>query len=671
MIEKLRLTWHDDYAYAFATKHAAEMLMAWLDRRAGPRLIACEHFAIDGWDDVVVEKHDGTRVHYQVKHQYTDFDTVTVRRPQTPQGIDTKRNYHGDGLHDAKIATKSVVTPTNQRKLFEPTIERVPQAKPASTDTSILDKAFQKIAAASRDPQWDGFIASRRRRFALAVPANVPKIKKDLTLAHLTEFIERCHKEGQVAEWMGKADDGPTRTCISWLTTSCGFEDTRHILRALPHVDILTIGTRIDLEAQTDDKLQPLFTQPTEARRAIYEFLKRNADGTQATTPRLLLPCVLQYLNETYRRWVLYRHDAQQPAWWIAGTIGLRGPHPVSVAEIVETLWTPSGKAQRQLYIAAQHENACSLRRSLLRLATHAEIAQTEVHLTEHSEWKIRVLDWVGGTLGVESNDKIGVNWRAYSDDPLTVACEPLPGDEATDEVAAQALTARMDAHTWAALVKAVNGKISEYGGTELKKTMVEVWKRWRADALSEPHQQAELMRQLLQANGERRNQSLPAMRVGPRTIELMAKGVLLNLALVAVLDPKDGTWNKINGKDTHTIALHRCSDLDDSSKEGKEVTSQAQTLLSRESASIVLLSGTDASPDDLLPDSLADDDATSTRIGHATFPEVVFTMSVFLRARYDIDKVRKNIEARRERYSAACRALIEKDLTEAARARV
>ncbi|WP_437730024.1 ABC-three component system protein [Sorangium sp. So ce1335] len=630
MIKNLRLKWSDEYAYAFATKRAAEMLVAWLNRWPGPRLIASEHFAVKGWDDVVVEEYDRTRVHYQVKFQNTDFDTKPVRRPQAaPHENPTQRlrgsptNDHSRALNST-VATHGSTGPVRRAPLPKLTegAEKRSYAASVSVDVSPMDQMFQELAKVSRDVQWDGTIDNYRRHFALAVPAENLQVKKGFTLAHLREFVERCRKLGQVADRLGQPGDEQASNSRTWLMSWCGFVDNEHILRALQHVRIYTIGVTADLESEAENLLQPLFAKPTEARRAIFHFLKENADEVQETTPGFLLPRVSEYLHETYRRWILYHHDPMEPRWRAAGTIELRHRSSSTSADAVRFLWTPGSNAPPELCIAASPDPNCSLRRSLIRLATHAEIAQAEVRISDCVQWRYVVATWVGGTLGTKDHDQIGLNWRTYSDVPIPVDCYLLPEGDVASEKEARALADHMDMHTWTELVKLVNCKVQDYGAKDLTIAMATVWARWRKDV----REHAELMRNLLQADAERGRSALAAIRVGPRTIELMASGILLNLALVAILDPEHGTWNKIMGKRTHTIALHRCSDLDDSSSSPKDVFHQAQALLCQETASIVLLPGTDSPPEELLPESLMDDDASSMRIGHRKFPESVFT---------------------------------------------
>ncbi|WP_437874463.1 ABC-three component system protein [Sorangium sp. So ce513] len=673
MISKLRFKWRDDYAYAFATKRAAEMLVAWLNRSPGPRLIASEHFAVKEWDDVVVEEHDRTRFHYQVKCQYTDFDTKPVRRSSAASDASSIQRPRSSVMNDRSRGLNSTVdthilkAPIRHARLPRLTggDEKKPHAAPTSADLSPLDQMFRELARASHDARWDGTIDSYRRQFVLVVPAESLQVKKGFTLAHLREFIERCRKSGQIADRLDQPGDEPTLNTRTWLMSWCGFVDDEHILRALSHVRILTVGATADLETETDKLLQPLFNKPAEVRRAIFHFLNENADTAQGTTPRLLLPRVSDYLYETYRRWILYHHDPLEPRWSTAGTIELHHQPSVTSADAVQFLWIPGNNAPRELCIAAQPHPKCSLRRSLVRLAAHAQIAQAEVCITDHIQWKNQAANWVGGTLGTAGNDEIGSNWRSYGDMPLPVDSCSLPEGDDASENAAQALTDQMDMRAWNELVRVVNDRVDEYGAKELTISMAAVWKRWRSE-VKDVREQAELMRSLLQAHAERGNSALAAIRVGPRTVELMASGVLLNLALVAILDPEHGTWNKMVGKDTHTIALCRCSNLDDPSSKAKEIFRQAQALLCQEAAPIVLLPGTDASPEELLPESLGDDDASLMRVGYRKYPEAVFTSYVCRYAESDVGKLRCVVEKRLKRYSDARQALLEASVKEA-----
>lgn len=359
----------------------------------------------------------------------------------------------------------------------------------------------------------------------------------------------------------------------------------------------------------------------------------------------------------------MYRHDAPGPGWSFAGTLATQWEGRAQPEEVVGSLWN-SNAAARELRIGAEPYD-CPLRRALLRLAVHAEKYQTEVRLTEHDRWRQALRAWTGGTLGLRANDDIGANWQIYADTSTPVDRYQLEDAPAVRAEAAE-LTRSMDARTWEEVKRTVGKQISNYGSHELSDAMHETWSRWCTTLDNDTKKRERLMAQLLMAEAERALHVCTDMRIGPRTADLLTDGLMLSLALVVALDPDEGTWETMNGKPMHSIALVRCANLERSAGSSLEVDQQASQLLSREKASVVVLSGTSASPHDLLPQTLDRDSSAQLSLSDLRIPEAVFTASLRVNFRGDLEALRSRLKKQKDCYAEARDRLLQESQAEA-----
>ncbi len=351
MLKKLSLKDADDYQYAVATLKCAEMVNAWLAGREGPKWVGSEQHPIINLDDIVTERHDGTYLHTQVKRQRDDFDSTN----------DCKRPASTD-------------------------------KKDADKGRTALDKTFVALAKLSVDAGFDGTVDGKRRRFELVLPGDSLKVKKDLELRHVCDFVKTCQKEGARPDRLdqGEPRDKTRERVCDWLQTWCDFADPAHILRALCHLEIRTIGARSDVDDVARRALKPCFLDPATAVQDLRHFLTDNADPAQASTPRLIVRHLRSRLRPDYYRWVQFHHERKAGRWTVAGTTELDTDIAEPPASVVRELWsleTGNGEIRIDAAPPAQGD-AGGLHHALARLALHGCSCNTRGCFAQHDAWK-------------------------------------------------------------------------------------------------------------------------------------------------------------------------------------------------------------------------------------------------------------------------------------------
>jgi len=627
MLQKLRFQWRDDYQYHYATLEAAHMLVAWLDGRSGPHLIAAEHFAVDGWDDVVVDR-GGRRIHYQVKDQNTPFDASH---------------------------------PSNR------------PAGSSAGQLTPLDKAFKALAQISQDSKWAGELDGHRRRFILALPTDLPQVKSDLTLKQVTEFVERCNKKGQNAEWMAdeRAQDGTIQATLSWLETWCDFRDVQHMLRALKHAEIQFIGMATNLIADAESALQSVSSSPKEMRKGIFHFLKDNSDVSQATTARLLFEEVGQYVDSVHKNWILYHSDPPGSCWIQTGPMEVTANTSYPDPGLVSTLWTAQPPSHLRIQAACDPDQQCTLRRALLRLALHAQHVSTNVSLEAPEGWRSQANQLLSRTLGLGINDGIGNTWGKERGCFTPTGEETMKGSEV--EEVAERLERNMDRHTFEKIIVAVNVAIPS-GFPNMKDDLMRVWNRWRAGFENDHGMPGQFLRDVLSVKAEqcadnaiRLTQQVDiGLRVGPATVDLVVRAILLQLLVAASLDPEHRSWEKIQGHNAHLIALEACAKLA-GNRVGQRglIEDQAELVLLEETSDLVILAGVSESPASLLPSSLMDDHRPML-ISDASLPKQIVTRKIKRDAAHGLNRVREVLDEQLTRYQETVQRLVTQGANDA-----
>lgn len=496
MLAKVRLTAGDEYQLAWAVHRVAQMVVDDECGRRGVEAVGSEQGAVEGWDDVVEQRADGSFVHHQVKHQMLDFDArpanrADVRRPTPRKGAATSAS------------------------------DEAP-----SPDLSTLDALFVKLARwvkrarAAQLPQ---------RRFELVVPASV-QIKADLTIANLLELCRWCSADGATAARLdalrqttenasGATGDGTTIRLFDWLTTWCDFEGAEEIFFALSRLTVRMPGA--DLDQRTQELLQPCYSEAAAAHRAIRNHLRDNASPIAATTPAALDPVL-----EPYRcspRWTEFRQTGLD--WHTAGTHarGLNGAEREK--QVVAALWRPA--AQGELRVAALPDRRVVITEYLSRLALHLP-PTAQAKLQNPGSWRIWIEGEVGGTLGLDDREVVPDGWRDYHD---AIGTEPCPLTRTGHD--SHPLCDEMDKQTWRAVCEEVD-RLRSGMSQDWQDATKDTWGHWRS-TLGIRSMRHEFLCKLMRpaAEGERVN---AALRVGLRTAPLMANALVLLLMVHSAL---------------------------------------------------------------------------------------------------------------------------------------
>lgn len=577
MRRRIRFNELTRYEQSYALFECARMLTAWLDGRGGTQSIRLEQAPIPHWDDVVVERASGHRVHMQIKRQTVDFCSSRADRP--------------------------------------------PEAK-----LSEFDNPIRELARLSTASDFDGVHDGHSREFWFVMPAGDPRIKKDLRFSNFRDLVATCRKQGIDPQKLfeGETTDGTPERLWQWLRTWCEFVDPAHVHRALRHFQIRDIGHQPDLDDEIDRELGRCFDDASEVRRKLLGFLSANASVAFVATPRGLVGQVSGLLRPSYRRWVEFHHDVNADRWTITGTTSIRDDEIEPPRAVVEALWA-SNHVSPEVRIWAQPNQTLShsgLDDALARLALHGDVGGLVVRLDNPEAWKASVAAKIGGTLGRSSEDDVGRKWSATGDPSSASDARAVEASSESQE--AGLLHAAMDQSAWEALEHEIVQKICVFGADALNTTMRVIWQRWRQLLGQDLQARSALLESLLLADLER-PYVRGRLRVGPRTHELMADGICFLLAVCAALDPERGTWCEvIEGTPTHALALCRCA----SGANGPpvEVVYHGRELVSAEYAEILILPKVQSNTTELLRERMSSSLRTSKQLGAPRRPRLIVT---------------------------------------------
>lgn len=591
MLNKIRLDQTRVYERAIATMYMAEMIIGHLECREHSLRLGCEQGEIPHWDDIVIEHHDTAREHIQVKRQETSFDD----RPSVR----------------GRIATG--------------------QRRGELQDLSTLDDAMASIANTFRT--GTGAVNGRRRRFTLGLPHGTVGIKKDIEVRHLRDLCSTCANPTTNVTGLEQlaVAEPPVMHLYEWLTSWCGFSDWNHIQLSMRSLSIRAFGYEADLDAIAEAKLSSHFTAPQNVRTAILHFIDDNTTYAGATTPRILLNHLSQFLRPDRFTWTQYRRDTNAVPWSISGTHGDIDTAIEPAGSVVSALWASHGR-QRTLRVAAACPgvNLPPMPNALVRLAIHLP-RSAQALFRGLEAWQVGVGASIAGTLGLERNDLDRLPW-ANEEPQINPSDSRLLSTMAEQLEEADGLSLSMDEKSWEMVCEGVSSRIEELTDPDLIAAVESLWAVWRSDWSDNPDHRRQFLRQLLHATAEG-DEVLAELRVGPLTVDLLADA--LNLLLIVAVALGEGTpsWGNLGlGRSVRTLALRQWGGPSGRIRGPRQIDEDGLALLGKESADVVILSGYVGSPGQLEEESLADDASLHDNFGMPRCPKLLITNSRSLR---------------------------------------
>lgn len=595
MIRRFRLEQKSHYERLVIAQRLSDMLEKFLDGRRAPLAIGAEQGGIEEWDDVVILHSQDSYEHLQVKRQASDF---CIKNPD-------KTKHRPKASKDGPAST-------------EPT-------------ESVIDSAFTSLAKHAALGTFDSL---PDRQFQLTLVGAHLKIKKDLTVDHLDALCKLCRQDGLDLDELANRKDGPTERAYLWLTTWCGFKDWAQIRDTLRRVTMVCVGNDATLEQRSAESLGRHFSDPKRTLEQLITYITAETSDVSA----LGCHAVVRELNDGLRpditTWAQYQlSDEVLPAgksWSFAGTHDLGGTASRSAQGVVAHMWSHEpGNRKLRIYAPYTPSSGANLTlpSALLRMALHLPAGSQGLMLGEPT-WRTSVGHEVGYTLGCAESDLNILPWLE-NPEGLTCALDHEFKTLGAARAEAEALASAMDDLVWQRLMQSVSTKLTVITDPSLANAMEEVWLEWLHGFAKNPDSRRKFLEQLLYPQTEGKN-AKHALRLGPRTLDLLATAIEVLLLVAVGLGGNESDWKSFSGHgQVLSIALKYWSGPAGSAPEVRELSDDHLiTVIGPSPAPVVILSGVSASPSELLNAGMADDAETATSMAAERQPQLLVTRS-------------------------------------------
>lgn len=604
MLAKLRLDQTSKYESAIAVNKIAHMLIAFANGRSHFFSIGSEQGDVEKWDDFVI------------MHLINNYEYIQVKRQNTPFSTDNP-------LRGNKTVGRNKGEPK---------------------ELSELDESIKSLGVRFNS---SGPIDNiKQRKFTFIVPSLSLGIKNGLTLNDLLSFRIQITSSTTVPGLIALAAASQKFTdIITWLKSWCGFTDEAHVIQALLKLKIEQVGNEEALSSDTLNSLSTCFHHPDTVLEMIASYVGHNSSFTSAITPRPLLKLLQSYLLPSVPIWTQFRKNGV--TWEISGTHG-RAVTETDIEHasiIVPALWNIPSEGVVKYHSTDSDEG--TLPAALVRLVLHLKPTSV-AHVNNAGSWTLVTKRLIGETLGISDNDFEGVSVR--DDDSYYASSEARVLSLLRDhEDEADQLSNEMHAKTWELICSAIHTKISRMARTALRDAMEERWNNWKTALDMDVPKQKELCKSMLHPNAEGR-EIQAELRLGPKTVSLIADGFHLLLVVAVCFNDEPNTWETIDGQLSINVkALCYWSGPAEDKRKVRKLDEDLSSLLGKEPSKILVLSQVDCSTSDLLDSSLADDNSMASSIASAYTPTLVVTNSTKLRIlirKGDISAVRAFLQA-------------------------
>jgi hypothetical protein len=587
MLKKIRLDKTRVYEIALATNYIATMLDAFIEGRNHIKSLGCEQGDLEKWDDLVLELDCGVFEHIQVKRQLTAFAPLPVIR-----GVKSKGDNSGD-----------------------------PQ------DRSPLDESLVVLAKWAKN-KTDNELKSRR--FVIEVPDYTVEVKKGYPLRHFVDLSVQHISSAATESALENITnlDRNVKKGFDWLTTWCDFDDWAHIIKALNRLEIRVSGLDGDLEKRTEDILERHFIDKGKARQKISSYIDENSSYTAAIKPRPLLTVLEAELIREKGTWSQY--DRVGTTWGISGTTNLRHPIIEEPQDLTRKFWGEKDKTSLRIMTQQQSDCApCKITSSLIRFSLHFE-GNSNAVFNELGVWKTQAQQFIGGTLGVSEHDFKGLNWTESNLGTIRSENRSL-SLSAERDAEAKKLSDEMYRVCWDQVCNMLENKNSALTNIPLRDAIEERWVSWKALFNSNVDDRNLFLKNMLSPKCEG-DDIFTDLRVGPKTVNILADGIKFLLIVSTALYDKADCWNITNdGREINTLALNYWAGPSGMGRSSREITDEngIEALLGTELDSILIMSQVASSPSDVLNESLAFDMSEKDSLATSKTPDLLITNSM------------------------------------------
>jgi len=584
VLKKLQLKLADAYEICVAAEKVADMLVKFALGKEHIRAIGCEQGDIPAWDDLIIEQSDGTLEHIQIKRNFTKFSDDECDRDSDP---------------------------VNKGKANE-----------RPRDLSPVDESLESLAdwTLTNDPAT----SNPKRKFYIELPAAQILVKKNIEVRHVYEFCLSITQSTTAASLTQAATThDPTKKIYIWLTTWCKFKDWDHILRAFRNLKIGLVGNEMQINQRTESMLAMCFSQPEEVRKKLNNFISENSTLTSSITPRPILGELKSFWLPELSIWTQYVNEGL--TWDVGGISDPDFGHVERAAKVIDKTWGTDKKSELKIQCdAAKHEILPS---ALRRMVLHMP-GTSSAYITNASLWQERTLTLIGGTLGNDEDDCEGL---PIIEQTSVYKCADTRLLSSLDKAEEEGgfLNDHMDEATWHLIKKKLSAKITALPSGELRSSIEQRWTDWQGELNANPSARVNLCQQMLHPNAEGRS-IISSLRHGPKTALLVAKGLLLLLAVtVAISDTNEG-WQRIGTNlSVGTKALKFWSGPSDGDHSVRYIADNGiDILIGREPSKLLILSGVENSISETLETSLSDNNAPTYTLADGHQPLILITNS-------------------------------------------
>ncbi|MFR0713575.1 ABC-three component system protein [Enterobacterales bacterium BD_CKDN230030183-1A_HGKHYDSX7] len=606
MIRRFRLEQKGRYEKLVIAQRLSDMLDKFLDGRSAPLRIGAEQGGIAQWDDVIIEHSDEHWEHLQIKRQATRFCKKAV-----------DKGYYST----AKSGKKAKQEP-------EADTDDDEQAE------SELEKVMRSLATLALPTPG---VKPSKRTFTLTLPGPEVVIKgrtqKELiTINHLRDLWDLCGKDDVNLAALEQRDDGPTQRVYTWLTTWCGFNDWAHVVERMRILRIDCIGDESILENSALAALGRHFTDAKSTLSLLMDYISESTTDTNAISCYSAAKKLHKMRRPDFKSWTQYLASPSPGRGWnVAGTHdlmseGTHASHPAN--QVVRHHWS-DGSLNRKLYVHADYTSPVSgtiaLPSAILRLALHLNDGNQCAMLGEPI-WRQGVHNELGSTLGIEEDDLDVLSWHP---NVQALSCAlgrnlPLHVDARAES---GALYDAMNDVVWLQLQSCVERRLGKIKDTELLDAMESKWQVWRDELSADKLSRQQLFEQLMYPKTEGLEPK-HALRIGPRTVNLMETAVIILLLVCVGLGKEDGNWRSIPEiGDVLSIALrHWSGEAADNYGPRRLIDGSLREVLGKSTSSVVILAGVEGSATSMSDSSMADDLAVGHSMAAERHPRLTFT---------------------------------------------
>lgn len=608
MIRRFRLEQKGRYEKLVIAQRLSEMVDKYLDGRIAPLLIGAEQGGIGEWDDVVIYHADGHCEHFQIKRQTTPFSEKHIDK------ADYIKSYR------PKVDSKAAASAT-------------PVVPLDSNVESELDKAMKSLSLWSQTPKSK---ESPVRAFSLILLGLEVIIKGKpsafITANHLHEFCRLCKLEDLDLAALSSRSDIPTQNVYKWLTTWCGFTDWDHVRQTMRTLTIHAVGSEENLEERACESLGRHFNDPRGTLEKLVGYISTSAADVNAISCHAMAYHLKHARRSDAETWTQYlRKSLAGPSWVVAGTHNLNGTTSLTAAhtatEVVSHHWTAGGNNRR----LRLHANYCpsppksvTLPSAILRLALHLK-SGSHCLLLDEPLWRQGAWHELGRTLGISESDLDELPWIDNSEQLSCTSSLEFPTIAETRNESL-ALHRAMNDLVWEQLQCRITTRLESVSDRLLLEALEPKWCSWAAELTADAVARDSLFEQLMYPKTEGLD-GTHALRVGPRTADLLETAIMMLLLVRVAIGNDDGNWRKIpDVGDVLSIALQNWSGASDDQRGVRPIADDLMAVLGPSPASVVILAGVEGSPTSLLESSMADDPETSNSMAAERQPRLLVT---------------------------------------------